>query len=170
MENELNREKLKKLINDTTPYYERRRAINQALSIGVGLLGITLSLGATVAGIITEDARISAALGAGAATTQAILFAYPVDKRAGTYRVLTARNKNLWIELEVNKPTEIELRQILTEFQAIQLQAAMEESSPGNLDEAADKLATGTSVHQDDHQSPITTSFIAVDQSVRPIS
>ncbi len=149
MEKKFDREKLKKLIQGTTPYYENRRKINQTLSIGIGLLGIALSLGATLSGLVTENAKVAAAFGAGAATIQAILFAYPVDRRAGVYRVLAARNKNLWVELEVNQPTETELQNILEEFKTIQLQAAMEEFSSKNLDQPEDNSSNTSSTSVD---------------------
>jgi hypothetical protein len=121
------REALKKLISQASPYYEQRRKLNQSLSVGIGLLGISLSLGATISGTITQDAKISAIFGACAATTQAILFAYPVEKRSGIYRILFARNENLRTELEVRQQTEEELQEILEEFKSLRVQAALEE-------------------------------------------
>jgi hypothetical protein len=127
-ENKFNQVELKKLINEASPRYERLRKLNQSLSVGIGLLGIGLSLGATISGIVLkEDARISAIFGACAATTQAILFAYPTEKRSRTYRVLVAKNENLRAELEVRQQTEEELQKILEEFKSIRVQAALEE-------------------------------------------
>lgn len=124
----IDQEVLKELVCKTSPYYEERRNLNQSLSIRIGLLGIGLSLGATIAGIVTDNAKISAIFGACAATAQAILFAYPVEKKAGVYRVLYTRNENLRIDLEVRQQTEAELQAILEEFKSLRLQAALEEA------------------------------------------
>jgi hypothetical protein len=133
--NIFNQEALKQLITEASPHYERLRKLNQSLSIGIGLLGIALSLGATISGIVLkEDARIAAIFGACAATTQAILFAYPTDKRSRTYRVLVAKNENLRTELEIRQQTEEELQKILAEFKAIRVQAALEEAVAGKME------------------------------------
>lgn len=124
-------EALKKLITEASPQYDQRKKWNQSISIIVGLLGIGFSLGATVSGIlIKDDSRIAAIFGACAATTQAILFAYPTERRARTYRILGAKNENLKIELEVRQQTEEELQKILEEFKSIRVQAALEEAVP----------------------------------------
>jgi hypothetical protein len=121
---------LKELITKASPRYEQLRKLNQSLSVGIGLLGIGLSLGATISGIIiTQDSRIAAIFGACAATTQAILFAYPTERRARTYRVLVAKNENLRADLEVKQQTEEELQKILEEFKSIRVQAALEEAT-----------------------------------------
>jgi len=134
-------EALKKLINEASPHYEKLRKLNQSLSVGLGLLGIGLSLGATISGIIiTQDSRIAAIFGACAATTQAILFAYPTDKRSRTYRVLVAKNENLRAELEVRQQTEEELQKILEEFKSIRVQAALEEAVPRQMENTEEVL------------------------------
>ena len=126
-----NQEALKKLIDEASPQYKQRKKWNQSISIVVGLLGIGLSLGATISGILVkDDSRIAAIFGACAATTQAILFAYPTEKRSRTYRVLFAKNENLRAELEVRQQTEEELQKILEEFKSIRVQAALEEAVP----------------------------------------
>jgi hypothetical protein len=143
---EFNQEALKKLINETSPRYERLRKLNQSLSVGIGLLGIGLSLGATISGItLKEDARIAAIFGACAATTQAILFAYPTERRSRTYRILVAKNENLRAELEVRQQTEEELQKILEEFKSIRIQAALEEAVPRKTEETEELLTSSPS-------------------------
>jgi hypothetical protein len=127
-ENTFDREKLEQLILRDSSRYNKLKKLNQSLNIGISLLGIGLSLGATISGILNKDARIAAIFGACAATTQAILFAYPTDKRARAYRSLLARNENLQAELEVRPQTEQELQKILDEFKMIRVQASLEES------------------------------------------
>ena len=147
----LNQEALKKLIDEASPYYERRRKWNQSLSIVVGLLGIGLSLGATISGIALPNnpnvAKIAAIFGACATTTQSILFAYPTEKRARTYRVLFAKNENLRTELEVRQQTEEELQKILEEFKSIRVQAALEKAVPRiteDMEEAVPRITGDT--------------------------
>ncbi len=132
--------KLKKLIDDCTLHYTGKQKLNQFLSIGIGLLGIGLSLGATIAGIAIDNARIAAIFGACAATTQGLLFAYPVDKRAAAYRVIAAKNKNLSIDLEVKNQTDEQLQNLIEEFKAIRLEAAIEESRVSDIEDIAIKL------------------------------
>lgn len=140
-EPKFDREKLKELIQEASLKYKNLSRLNQFLSLGVGLLGISLSLGATISGVMTQDSRIAAIFGACAATSQAILFAYPVEKRAAIYRILTAKNSNLEDELEIWQQTDAELRRILEEFKSIRLEAALEEASPGKVEEAVEKLS-----------------------------
>lgn len=140
---------LKKLIQNETPVYEKKRKLNQSIGIGVSLLGIGLGLGATISGVLrSNDARISAIFGACAATTQAILFAFPVDKRTAVYRILTAKSKNLECELQIQDLSQERLYRILEEFKAISLEAALEEASPGKMEEAK-KLTSTPSMTQD---------------------
>jgi len=141
-ERPLDIKQLQELVEQSTSYYNDRRRLNQALGIGIGLLGIALSLGATVSGILLpKDARVSAIFGARAAT-QSILFAYPVDKRAGVYRILTAKNQNIGVDLEFNSPSGESLQNIVEQFKSIRLDAAKEESSPVHLEDAVKKLET----------------------------
>jgi hypothetical protein len=130
-ENIFDREKLSQSIRKASTRYDKLKRLNQSLSIGIGLFGISLSLGATISGIIFPDnSKIAAIFGACAATTQAILFAYPTDKRSRVYRTLFARNENLRTELEVRPQTDQELQAILDEFKSIRVQAASEEAIP----------------------------------------
>ncbi len=129
-ESTFDRETLSQLIHEASSRYDKLRKLNQSLSFGIGLLGISLSLGATISGIIiAKDSRIAAIFGACAATTQAILFAYPTDKRSRAYRALLAKNENLRTELEVRQQTDEELQAILEEFKSIRVQAAFEEAT-----------------------------------------
>ena len=121
------RQKLSQLIHEASYQYNRRKKLNQSLGMGIGLLGISLSLGATISGIVSTK-EVSAIFGACAATTQAILFAYPTDKRSRAYRTLLAKNENLQAELEVRPQTDKELKAILDEFKSIRVQAALEEA------------------------------------------
>ncbi len=142
-ENKFNQAELKKLINEASPHYEQLRKLNQSLGVGIGLLGIVLSLGATISGIIfKDDAKIAAIFGACAATTQALLFAYPTERRSRTYRVLVAKNENLRTELEVRQQTEEELQKILDEFKSIRVQAALEEAVPRKTEETEELLTS----------------------------
>lgn len=149
---------LKKLVQSEIPVYEKKRQLNQFLGLGVGLLGIALGLGATVAGIVkSDDARIAAIFGACAATTQAILFAFPVDKRAAVYRILATKSKNLDLELQIQELPQERLHEILEALKAISLEAALEEASPGKVEEAKNFDANGhqhTSVHQTGARQP----------------
>ena len=132
--------KLIQEIGSSTPEYENLKKLNRNLSIRLGLLGIGLSLGATISGIFfIRDARIAATFGACATAVQGILFAYPVDKRAAVYRLAVNKLNNLLSDLEVkNEHTDVEIQALLEEFKAIRLEAALEEGSSGNL---ADTLA-----------------------------
>lgn len=140
-ENTFNQEALKKLIGEASPRYEHLRKLNQSLGVGIGLLGIILSLGATISGIIfKDDAKIAAIFGACAATTQSLLFAYPTERRSRIYRVLVAKNENLQAELEVKQQTEEELQKILEEFKSIRVQAALEEAVPRKTEKTEEVL------------------------------
>lgn len=127
--------KLMQQIDSCTPEYEDLKKLNRNLSIRLGLLGIALSLGATISGIFfIRDARIAATFGACATAVQGVLFAYPVDKRAAVYRLAVNKLKNLLSDLEVkNNHTDMEIQTLLEEFKAIRLEAALEEGSGGNL-------------------------------------
>lgn len=124
------RAQLKKRLEEATVQYENCKKLNQAIGITIGLLGISLSLGATVAGIWSTNPKLAAAFSACAATTQAILFAYPVDKRAAAYRVISAKNKNLAVDLEFKSPTEDQFQALVDKFKEIRLEAALEEAKP----------------------------------------
>lgn len=131
-------DKLKEQIKFLIQYCERRKELNQRLNIGIGLAGILLGLGATVTGIVTEDARISAIFGAASATTQAILFAYPVNKRERIHRIAVAKLQNLLSDLEVKSDIDVEeVEVLLKDFKEIRLKALLEEEINGNPEELA---------------------------------
>ncbi|MGI0495527.1 hypothetical protein ACN4EG_27435 [Alkalinema pantanalense CENA528] len=158
----IDRDKLYHLIQETSAQYEYLKKLNQSLSTGIGLLGIALSLGATVSGIIIKDARIAAIFGACAATTQAILFAYPTDRRASAYRILSAKNESLRIELEVKQQTSESLEKILCDFQFIKAQAALEETTSKKPD---DSETHKTGIHEPMNHSADVNSTQPVSSS-----
>jgi hypothetical protein len=125
-------DKLKTQIELLIQYCESRRALNQRLNIGIGLAGILLGLGATVAGILhTEDARIAAIFGAGSATTQAVLFAYPVGKRERIHRIAVAKLQNLLSDLEIRTDSNVdaeEIKTLLAEFKHLRVKALLEDN------------------------------------------
>jgi hypothetical protein len=127
-------DKLKKQIETLIRYCEQRRDLNQRLNIGIGLAGIILGLGATVSGILFDnDARIAAIFGAGSATTQAILFAYPVNKRERIHRVAVAKLQNLLSDLEIKAEIDTEeIAILLAELKDIRLKALLEDNIDGN--------------------------------------
>lgn len=133
------KDQLEKHLNSSIHEYDRLKRLNQRLGIGLGLLGILLSLGASVSGVFGV-AKIAAIFGACASTTQAILFAYPLDKRAAAYRVFSTRTKNLSIDLELREDTQHQLHQLLEEFKAVRLEAASEEANAGSLEETIAQL------------------------------
>jgi anthranilate/para-aminobenzoate synthase component II len=150
--------RLQELVKQSTTDYEELRKLNQWLGIGLGLLGIALSLGGTVSGILLpKDARISAIFGAGAAATQAILFAYPVDKRARVYRVLTAKNKNIAVDLEFSSQSAEQLQKTLQEFKLIRMEAAKEESSSVNSEDGIKNLEA--LLQKIDLQQPLSSNI-----------
>jgi hypothetical protein len=123
-------DKLRKQIELLIKYCERRRSLNQRLNIGIGLAGILLGLGATLAGILyPNDGRIAALFGAGSATTQAILFAYPVNKRERIHRIVVAKLQNLLSDLEIKSNLDLEeIEALLREFKHLRLEALLEDS------------------------------------------
>lgn len=154
-DNMFDREALKKMIQEASPKYKKRKKLNQFLSNGIGLLGILLSLGATISGILNkENATWSAIFGACAATTQAILFAYPVDKRSRVYSLLLARNENLRTELEVRQQTDEELQKILEEFKSIRVEAAREEAVLKKPEEAQEP-SPDSPIEPNSHSRPV---------------
>lgn len=127
-------DKLKQQIEILIRYCEHRRDLNQLLNLGIGLAGILLGLGATVTGIVyPENARIAAIFGAGSATTQAILFAYPVNKRERIHRLAVAKLQNLLSDLEIQSDIDAkEIEVILSEFKDIRLKALLEDTVDSN--------------------------------------
>ena len=154
-ENTFDREKLSQSIREASSRYDKLKKLNQSLSIGIGLLGIGLSLGATISGIIFPDKSKTAAIfGACAATTQAILFAYPTDKRSRVYRTLFAKNENLRTELEVRPQTDQELQAILDEFKSIRVQAASEEATPKKSENSQEPETSSEKTHNQKASTP----------------
>lgn len=130
---------LEKWVQDSVQELDRLKFLNRRLGIGLGLLGILLGLGATVSGLF-DEAKVAAIFGACASTTQAILFAYPVDKRAAAYRILAARTRNLLIDLELRDNAPEQLQQLVEELKTIRLEAAAEEGKAMSLEETIAQL------------------------------
>lgn len=127
---ETSQDKLKAQISPLIEYCEKRRALNQRLGLSIGIAGILLGLGATVSGIFSDNAKIAAIFGACSATTQAILFAYPVDKRERIHRCAVAKLQNLLSDLEIRSDIDPkEFEQLLDEFKEIRLKAILEDNS-----------------------------------------
>jgi hypothetical protein len=130
-------EKLKQQIQPLITHCEHRRNLNQYLNIGIGLAGILLGLGATVAGTISENAKIAAIFGAASATTQSILFAYPVGKRERIHRTAVAQLENLLSDLEIRSDIDTEaLEKLLAEFKEIRLKALLEDEVNSRSEES----------------------------------
>jgi hypothetical protein len=157
---------LRELIDEAAPQYENRKRLNQALGISIGLLGISLSLGATISGIWSKDPRIAAAFSACAATTQAILFAYPVEKRAAAYRVIAAKNKNLAVDLELKQLDAEQFDSLVERFKEIRLEAALEEAKSGRLERTASDQ--DHSRQSDQPQLPVKSRNSIQESSVEP--
>jgi hypothetical protein len=117
------------LVEEWTAKYEWLKNFNMGLGLSLGISGILLSFGATLAGIVgtAEAAKVAACLAPASATVQSALLAYPVDKRARFYRILAAKNMNLSTDLKFNQYTDQQLKEILEEFKSIQLEAATRE-------------------------------------------
>jgi hypothetical protein len=135
--NKSRQEQLKKLVGDATDEYQSLKNLNQRIGLFLGIGGILLSLGATISGI-TNNSQIAAMLAAGAATTQSLLFAYPVDRRAVFYRGIRAKNKNLYTDLEINTYEDENLDEFLQKFKTIRIEAALEEPQSSNLADSLD--------------------------------
>lgn len=147
-ERKIDQGKLHQAIQEASTQFNQLKKLNQYLSTSIGLFGVALRLGATVSGIVAKDARIAAIFGACSATTQAILFAYPTDRRASAYRILFTKNENLRIDLEVRQQTNQSLEKILNEFQFIKAQAALEEATTKKPE---------NSVNQQANTNPVTS-------------
>lgn len=132
-------DKLKKQIEPLIQYCEQRRDLNQRLNIGIGLAGIVLGLGATVTGVVfKDDARIAAIFGAGSATTQAVLFAYPVNKRERIHREAVAKLQNLLTDLDIKTDIDAKaVEMLLEEFKDIRLKALLEDSIDDSSEEVS---------------------------------
>jgi hypothetical protein len=130
-------EQLKELVGDATDEYQSLKNLNQRIGLSLGIGSILLSLGATISGI-TNNSQIAAMLAAVAATTQSVLFAYPVDRRAVFYRGIRAKNKNLYTDLEINTYEDEKLDEFLQEFKTIRIEAALEEPQTSNLADSLD--------------------------------
>ena len=76
---------------------------------------------------------MSAAISACAAAVQSTLFAFPVDRRASFYRAIAAKNMNLANNLQFNQLSEEKLQETLAQFEAIRLEAAIEEPRSTNF-------------------------------------
>lgn len=111
--------------------FKRLKNLNQSLGISLGLLGISVSLTATVFGIV-QLPRWAAGFAAAGASVQAILFAFPVDKRASFYRVLLAKNRVLDLNLKYNDIDEKEAKDDLNNLGII----AANEEPQGDINEA----------------------------------
>lgn len=125
---DINVDNLKNILKRQIIDYQKKKRGNQSKGIILGIGGIILSLGATVSGILgrPEIAAISAAI---AASTQATLYSFPVDKRSSRYRLLRIKVSNLIDELEVtDNPTQEQLHNILDELKIIKLEASDEDS------------------------------------------
>lgn len=116
--------------------YRRLKYFNQILGGTLALTGILLGLISTLHGI-NDKAKLAAGFAASSATVQAILFAYPLDRRSRFYRRLVADGQNLLLDLNVNQFKEEE-KQHLESVKALRLRAAAEEpegTMPNNLEE-----------------------------------
>ncbi len=107
--------------------------LNQSLGISLGLLGILVSLIATGLGI-AEKPKFAAGFAAAGAAVQAILFAYPVDKRASFYRLLLAKSHALHLDLKFEK-IDARQKEKLEELKNLLITAANEEPQ-GDLSES----------------------------------
>lgn len=134
-----NKGNLVERVRESVREFDRLKNLNQWLGISIGLFGILLGFGATVSGLF-DEAKAAAIFGAGASTTQAILFAYPVDKRASAYRTLSAKARNLLIDLELKNNAPEQLQQLIEELKAIQLEAAAEEGKATSLEDTIARL------------------------------
>ena len=124
---------LETLIKAWTLTYRKLHKLNRNTSLILGIGGIVLSLTATIAGIfLPDDAKIPAAISACAAAVQSTLFAFPVDRRASFYRAIAAKNMNLADNLQFNQLSEEALQEALAQFEAIRLEAAIEEPRSTN--------------------------------------
>lgn len=122
-------EKLKAQITMLIQHCKSKQKLNQSLNMSISLAGILLGLGATVAGTLSDNnARIAAIFGASSATTQAILFAYPVGKRERIHRRAIANLENLLSDLEIrNDVDQAALERLLEKFKEIRLNALLED-------------------------------------------
>jgi hypothetical protein len=129
-------EKLKAQIMPLIQHCKGRRTLNQSLNVGIGLAGILLGLGATVAGTLSDNnARIAAIFGASSATTQAILFAYPVGKRERIHRKAIADLENLLSDLEIRSDIDQNtLERLLERFKEIRLNALLEDEGKSDVE------------------------------------
>lgn len=137
-------EKLKAQISTLIQHCSSKQLLNQYLNIGIGLTGIMLGLGATVAGIVSDNnAKIAAIFGAGSATTQAILFAYPVGKRERIHRLAIAKLENLLTDLEIRSDIDDQaLKKLLEEFKELRLKALLEDEISSEAEETLPQPAT----------------------------
>jgi hypothetical protein len=87
--------------------YEFQVNFNRGIGIVLNIIGISLSLCVTVAGL-NNNAQLAAGLGAASAAIQSILSVFPLEKRVLFYRVMIAEGKNLYddltSELATNEP------------------------------------------------------------------
>lgn len=130
-------QELKKMIDQWTVKYEELKNLNRNLGIGLGISAIILSLGATVSGIY-GNAKLASVFGALATTIQSIIFAYPLEKRSGFYRVIAAKNMKLSSKLSLMDYTDEDLKDVLIGFNTLRIQAAIEEpygNEPSELPE-----------------------------------
>lgn len=130
-------EKLRVQINELVQHCKNRQLLNQYLNMGIGLVGILLGLGATVSGIISDNAKVAAIFGAGSATTQGILFAYPVGRRERIHRKAVAKLENLLSDLDIHPDMDTAaLEKLLAEFKEIRLNALLEDETHNELEES----------------------------------
>ena len=130
-------DELQGILQSYSSDYANKKRGNQLKGVILGIGGILLSLGATIFGILGQS-DMSAIFAACAASTQALLFAYPVEKRASLYRLLRIECSSLEEEIKVtDEPTQEQLQYIFDTFQAIKIKAA-DEDSETTLAEAAD--------------------------------
>ena len=137
-EGQIDANTLQKIITEYRRDYGRKRRINQWMGFVLGLGGILLSLLATIYGI-QEQPQQSAIAAACAAATQALLFAYPVDKRAGLYRLLKVESSSLEEEIAITpQPTQKQLSEIFESFKLTKLKS-VDEDGDSNLSEIIDE-------------------------------
>lgn len=136
-------EKLSRQLKKELDSRSKLKTKNRRIGLCLGVGAIVFSSLATIFGIfITIDEEdnlwkiltpVSATI---AATLQAALLGYPVDKRAVFHRLLAAQTESLQDSLEVRQHlktiTPASLEEISKELQQIKLKGAAEEPDTGN--------------------------------------
>jgi hypothetical protein len=104
-------------------YYFRRRRMNYITYAILILLGLSMAVAITIAGIFNQGV-IAAILGVGVGFIQGIQQVFPMGEKAEFYRLIVAESENLIADLRYKTTSENDFQSVLQKYQTLRIHAA----------------------------------------------